>query len=529
MRIMKTNRWLSSAALGLALLGARGFTSDLAADSTNLLARTTFDSDAPSSWGYGYFYGDGGLGVYEGPDRAYYEASDVQATNAVCRFTFDVSALVGNGNYGVGFGAPQFQPDPDPALFISTNRADYLFSFDSRVEGLLAGSTVANAEMQVQFMNSAVTPNNILQVNLPFTPGNQWSHFTFRLDAGSLGADTSDKTFSQNYTGITALQFNVNLHLPSDTFGFDADNAVLLDNLELLVVSRPPSTNAPAPTFTVPVVDWNFDDKPINNSYQYAWTEHGSQPTMTATYNTPGTGVNGGAAWVLQMDNSPLAGDVPAWAGGGTGGDGPADFTAFKNSDLACYRLSFDARVQGLAPDKATATAALQLFLRAPDDTVAPSDNDTNRDLVVQLNFPITDLDGNWQSFGYLLSAGSVGGGTKTNFTAYFSKIDQLQTQWQIESAAAESTWGFDADNALAVDNFKLERIDVGCPPLVISRDSTDLVATWGAPSTGSARLQSSTKIDGPYADVPGATSPYKTPLAGAQKFYRTVWMPPAQ
>jgi len=145
----------------------------------------------------------------------------------------------------------------------------------------------------------------------------------------------------------------------------------------------------------------------------------------------------------------------------------------------------------------------------------------------VQLNFPLTGLDSNWQTFSYLLSKGSVAAGSKTNFTAYFNKIDQLQPQFQIESGAAEATWGFDSDNALVIDNFKLERIDVGCPPLAIRREANSLVATWNAPSAGTAKLQSATEINGTYTDVTGASNPYPVPVSGTMKFYRTIWVPP--
>jgi hypothetical protein len=524
--IMTKTKWFSSAAVGFALAAAAGFTTKVSADTTNLLANTTFDADGPAGWAYGYFYGDNGLGVYEPVDRAYYEPQDTDQTNAVCRFAFDLSALTGNNNFGVGFGGPQFQPNADPALFVSTNREDYIFSFDARVEGLRPDRTTGNATMQVQFMNDAQTPHNILQVNLPFTPGANWTRFTFHLDEGSLGSDTSDKTFTQGRDGITSLQFNVDLYGPSDAFGFDADNAVLLDNLTLNVVARDASTNTAPTSVASTIVDWNFDNKPINYSYQYAWTEHGSQPTMSADISAPGEGVDGSNAWVLHMDNSALAGDVPAWAGGGTGGEGPTDFSGFQSPDLNSYRLSFDARALGLAPDQTQATAALQMFLRGPDDTIQPSDTDTNLDLIVQLNFPLTGLNPDWQNFTYTLNQGAIAGGSKTNFTAWFNKISQLQTQWQIESAASEATWGFDSNNALAIDNFKLERIATGCPPLTINKQGAQLVMTWSAPSSGTAKLQSGTSVNGPFTDVSGAASPYTVPSSGALKFYRTVWVP---
>src|SRR5690606_9166503 len=112
----------------------------------------------------GYFYGDDGNGMYEGPYRQYYAPDDIEYLDPMCQYLFDLSWLEGRAGYGTGFGGPLFRPDPDPALFTSSNRVDYVFSFDARVEGLAEGVTSANLEMQVQLFNSEQTPDKILQV-----------------------------------------------------------------------------------------------------------------------------------------------------------------------------------------------------------------------------------------------------------------------------------------------------------------------------------------------------------------------------
>jgi hypothetical protein len=87
--------------------------------------------------------------------------------------------------------------------------------------------------------------------------------------------------------------------------------------------------------------------------------------------------------------------------------------------------------------------------------------------------------------------------------------------------------WGYDTDNALIVDNIKLERLFVACPPLSVAASGENIIVTWPAPSTGTAKLQSATSLAGPFADVVGASSPYSTPSAGGPKYFRTVWVPP--
>ncbi|HVK58680.1 MAG TPA: hypothetical protein VM735_07870, partial [Candidatus Kapabacteria bacterium] len=116
--------------------------------STNLISLTTFDAEAAAPWSYGYFYGNNGLGFYEN-SRAYYLPDDLEMTNALYQFAFDITDLNGTLGYGTGTGAPFFLTDP--AGFITAERANYIITFDARVEGLEEGVTEANAEMQVQF------------------------------------------------------------------------------------------------------------------------------------------------------------------------------------------------------------------------------------------------------------------------------------------------------------------------------------------------------------------------------------------
>ncbi len=96
----------------------------------------------------------------------------------------------------------------------------------------------------------------------------------------------------------------------------------------------------------------------------------------------------------------------------------------------------------------------------------------------------------------------------------------------RLTARPAIATWGTDADNKIIIDNFKLESLPIGTPPLGISLSGDNVVVTWGPPSSGTVKLQSSLDLKN-WADVPSATSPYSTPLAGAPKYFRTQWVPP--
>jgi hypothetical protein len=366
--------------------------------------------------------------------------------------------------------------------------------------------------MQVQIYAGA----KILQKNLVYNPGSNWAHFAFSLDDGSFADGTTAATFTNGLASISDIRFNVNVHMPHGEFGWDDYNVILVDNMKLSVVqfSGPPPPPPPQVAFTM--LDWNMDDKPLWYTYGgYAWSQNSFVPLVTYATNQSdmtGFGTGGSNAWWIQMDNSLLADpNTPQWAGGGTGGGGPVDFSLFNTADIKAYRLSFDARVQGLTADIST-TCALQVFL-----------DSTNGNL--RLDFPVT-AGSNWTHISYLLNQGSAGIGSKSAFATNYATYTELRLQWQIENATS-ADWGFDADNGFIVDNIKLERLVVGCPPLVVSTSGTNIVVTWSQPSSGTAKLQSATTVNGTYSDVGGASSPYVTPIAGGPKYFRTQWVPP--
>jgi hypothetical protein len=375
--------------------------------------------------------------------------------------------------------------------------------------------------MQLQLNSTLVDPplpnNRVLQKNIAYNPGSNWTHFTFTLDQGSWAENTSYQTFSNGVVaGITGISFNQNLHMPNAQFGFDEDNVNYVDNIKLEVITYAGPPPPPPPTQPLTILDWNLDDKPGWGYYGgYNWSQNTYLPTFTYSGSAAGAGVGGGNGWILTMDNSPLAPpNTPQWAGGGTGGGGPVDYTRFGSGDLKSYQITFDSRAEGLNPLKETPTTCrLQLFLDSP-----------NGNMRVDFNVP---AGSNWVTTTYLLSEGSFGTGSKAMFATNYNTITELRTQWQIENAASETDWAYDADNSLIVDNIKLVYNATACPPLSVAASGQNIVVTWAAPSTGTVKLQSATSVNGPYSEVVAATSPYSTPIAGAPKYFRTIWVPP--
>jgi hypothetical protein len=242
------------------------------------------------------------------------------------------------------------------------------------------------------------------------------------------------------------------------------------------------------------------------------------------TANTLGAG--GSSGWWIGMDNSTLAPpNTPQWAGGGTGGGGPVDFSKFTDNELKRYIVSFDARVEGLDdvnyPDVTNTTVALQLFMDSTNGNV-------------RLDFPVP-ADSNWVHTAINFNSASwnteAGRLPKSSFSTNYNTYTEIRTQWQIENATS-ANWGYDADNLIAIDNIKVVHEVIGCPPLTITTTGSDEIVSWAQPNTGTAKLQSANSVTGTWSDVlvggNPATSPYTSAIANAPKYYRTQWIAPS-
>jgi hypothetical protein len=545
MKPRKQPQWACGILAGLSLACVVGWNTTATADETNVVYYTDFEyneelgNPGRPAWNP-YSYNYNGVSSWQSADANFLELPD--QTNTLLNFTFDNTSVQGEAGatgYGEGFGgAVKFLTDV--SAMASTNRSDYIFEFDARVEGLLPGVNAASGEFQVRFNtpDDTVQPpdsntgrDTILQVNYGFQPGSNWTHYVFTLDQGGIGAG-SDKSFALYLSSIDEPGFGVNFHTPDVQFGFDADNVVMVDNFKLSVVVK--SNAPPVPKYEVTIIDWNFDDKGLWYSWGSGtggWAANDLRATWSVSHNEAGVGVDGSAAYKMGMDNTVFADNPPGWAGGNTGGGGPGTYTYFDSPDLADYVVSFDAKVEGLAPETlVTSGALLQLSVNAPDDTLLPADSNTGNDQLVRLDIGIPDLETNWQHFAFALSKASLSGGTqKQTFATNYSKVNEVSFQMQILNAQSQGDWGYDADNVVLMDNFKIQRVYVGLSPVGITKTEAGLTVTWSNPTTGTVKLLSAPSVTGQWTEVPNATSPYLVQTEGGARYFRTLWVPPPQ
>lgn len=529
MKYKKLFSWTPSALLALTLACTIGSTTQVQAQeitSTNVVAQTDFDLYVPG-WDYGYFYswGWGDAGQYaDGTwlvDRMYDDSAN---GGTICmRYQFNNSPLYDlittnpGAAYGTGFGGPQMGWNWNPYVWDNLFTTNYMFEFDARVEGLADGVTTANCQMQCQITATGGSPK-YLQKNFNFNPGSNWMHFAFTFDDGDFGDNTTWQNFTNNWLNCNDVRFNVDMYMPHPQFGWDDYNVVLIDNLVLSIREFAGPPPPPPPTVAMTIADWNMDDKPLWYTYGgFNWSQNSYLPTYDYYRNDgPNTlGVGGSTAWWVSMTNTDLAPpNTPQWAGGGTGGGGPADFTQFTDNDLNRYFVTFDARAEGLAPDVTNTTIDLQFFMDSPRGNV-------------RLDFPVA-AETNWvhSELSFNSASWNTDGGRlpKASFATNYNTYTALRMQWQIDNAAS-TAWGYDSDNLIAIDNIKVVHQILACAPLSIVTETNNVIVTWDQPANGTAVLQSADSLSGPFVDVAGATSPYVTPVAGAPKYFRTHWV----
>jgi hypothetical protein len=313
---------------------------------------------------------------------------------------------------------------------------------------------------------------------------------------------------------ITELHFTVNLHRPDLQFGWDNYNQVVVDNLKL----RQDHCDCPPPvlpTVARAIADWNMDDKPLDGYSCYDWASDERRVRVNCGTNTSvAGGVGGSVGWWLSMDNSPLAPpNTPLWAGCATYGSGPVNWRLFDTNSLAAYRISFDARVEGLASNTLATNCELHLLLNSPRGNL-------------RLAFPVPATT-NWAQTAWVLQSGTASSGSKSSFATNYNTYTELVMGLQIDQAVS-SEWGYDGDNLLVVDNLKLERLYIACPPLTLTLTNNFAVVSWPPASSGTTELQTAINPAGPFAGIPGATNPCIVPLNGQPKYFRTRWLPPS-
>lgn len=117
-------------------------------------------------------------------------------------------------------------------------------------------------------------------------------------------------------------------------------------------------------------------------------------------------------------------------------------------------------------------------------------------------------------------------------FNQHVSQVNELALQVVPQGSPNVATlFGYDANNTVDVDDIKVVQLVTGLPPVSVTNTAGQIKIYWTDPSAGgTAQLQSSTNVAGPYLNVPGegsgANAPYTVPAGVAHQFFRTIWVP---
>lgn len=201
------------------------------------------------------------------------------------------------------------------------------------------------------------------------------------------------------------------------------------------------------------------------------------------------------------------------------------------SANKASYRVYVSAEAGGILAGASTnIPAVLDLLFLVPPGAESPSN--ASPVVVLDLN-PSLTLTTNWQSFVFdNMAIGVNNGGSQALFNQYVSMVNQMQVQMVAQGNPNLGTiFGYDDDNTVDIDNIKVVQLVPGLPPVSVTSTAGQVNVYWTDPPTGgSAQLQSSASVAGPYVNVAGAASgaasPYTVPAGGSQQFFRTIWVP---
>jgi hypothetical protein len=178
----------------------------------------------------------------------------------------------------------------------------------------------------------------------------------------------------------------------------------------------------------------------------------------------------------------------------------------------------------------ANCNASIQFMV--PPGTLSPSNSNAAMVLELAPSMPVSDTYTSFVFDGAATPIGIYNGGSQALFTQYISKISSIQVQYQFNGGPdiGNDYFGYDADNTGMIDNIKVVELVPATPPLSVAVVGNQVKVSWSDPASGgTAKLQSSVSVAGPYLDVAGASSgtasPYTVPSGSTQKFFRTQWV----
>jgi hypothetical protein len=147
-------------------------------------------------------------------------------------------------------------------------------------------------------------------------------------------------------------------------------------------------------------------------------------------------------------------------------------------------------------------------------------------------------LSTDWQSYvfdgGTNLQVATWLAGAQSLFNQNVTNVNKLEVQITVPgSPDVGALSGYDNNNTVNIGSIKVVQLVPDLAPLTIIQTNGQTIVTWTNPDPsvgGTAKLQSATKVAGPYLDVAGAASatasPYMVSPDSDQKLYRIIWVP---
>jgi hypothetical protein len=544
----------------LIILGIAGVVCAAPAQTTNIILQTDFDGDDGegnfnNNYGYAYAGSSAGLVLagYSGGITAGVGVGGTAANSISPDYTLlptdpnwnspslaYVYAGVGNGTQ---FGGPMAAITPTPVL------ASFILSADLQLSGLLPSLTSADVTItKVQFFDSG---NNVI---FDFTGdagfvGSNYVHIAVPLSSlaygGANGGDAthpvSDFTNAAVIGSIASFTIEFGVQglpvgtiggnpLISPPFGFTDIGLLNVDNIQLSQTGN----TVPTPIQETPIWQASFDNTDPNaGGYGFHFRDGTDNASGTVATNLAG-GIGGSASLEYTTDLSSWSSSPPAsYSGFGVGArENPLPY-GLVSSNKASYRVYISAKAGGLATGASpNIPAVMDMLFLVPAGTESPS----NATPAVVLDLaPALTLTTNWQSFVFDGATSPIGvnnGGSQALFNQYLSHVNQMQIQVATQgSPDIGAQFGYGANTTIDIDNIKVVELVQATPPVTVVGTNNQLKVLWTDPVTGgTAQLQSSTNVAGPYLNVPGAASgaasPYTIPAGSKQQFFRTVWIP---
>jgi hypothetical protein len=542
------------------ILGITVMLSAVRAQTTNIILQTDFDGDAGEG-NFNDFYGYCVAGSSDGTALAGFEGggiladvgvdgtsansespdytllpSDPNWTNSDLDYVY---AVLGNGTQ---FGAPMTAITPTSVM------SSFILSADLQVTGLLPSLTNADVTIsKVQFLDT----NGVVLFDFTGDAGSVGSNFVHiavplsSLDyGGANGGDAThpitDFTNAAIVSSIASftIEFAVEglpvgfiggtgTNLISPPFGFTDTGTLVVDNIQLIQTGN----TIPTPTQEKLIWQANFDNT-FPNAGGVGFSYRDGSPNASGILSTNLTGGIGSSASLEYMvDLSPWSASPPvSYSGFGVGAvESPLPYALF-STNKASYRVYLSAKVGGVSAGVTNVPGVMDLLFSVPPGTLNPSNS--AEAVVFDLN-PTMTLTTNWQSYVFDdMAIGVNNGGSQALFNQYVSQVNQMQVQVVPQGSPNIATlFGYDNDNTVDVDNIKVVQLVPALPPVTVVNTNNQVEVFWADPTTGgTAQLQSSTNVSGPYLNIPDATSdaasPYTVPTGSQQQFFRTIWVP---